>query len=136
MHPRGTAPCGGSPYDHPVPGEFRAVWFPRDYDAAVAFYRDTLGLEQVGGWDRGPEDKGALLAAGSGIVELIQLHEGQAYVAPTGVGLYVEVDDVDELYERLAVHALSRPEHRPWGHRVFSVADPDGVEVTLFSPVA
>ena len=101
MHTR-DSPLRGSPYDHPC-GQFRAVWFPRDYDAAVAFYRDLLGLEQVGGWDRGPEDKGALLAAGSGIVELIKLHEGQAYVAPTGVGLYVEVDDVDELHERLAV---------------------------------
>ena len=115
--------------------EFRVVWFPRDYDASVAFYRDTLGFPVVGGWDRGPDDRGALLAAGSGIVELIQLHEGQAYIPPAGMGLYVEVDDVDALSEQLAGVALSPPENRPWGHRVLSIADPDGVDVTLFSPV-
>ena len=115
--------------------EFRAVWCPRDYDAAVAFYRDTLGFELVGGWDRGPDDKGALIAAASGIVELIMLREGQPYVAPAGVSLYVEVDDVDALHARLG-GAAAVPRNRPWGHRQLSVQDPDGVTVTLFSPVA
>jgi len=111
------------------------VWCPRDYDAAVAFYRDTLGLEQVGGWDRGPDDQGALLAAAGGIIELIKLRDGQEYVAPAGVSLYVEVDDVDALHARLG-EAAAVPRNRPWGHRQLSVEDPDGVTVTFFSPVA
>jgi len=115
--------------------EFRAVWFPRDYDTAVAFYRDTLGFEQVGGWDRSPDDKGVLLAAASGIVELLQLPAGQQYVEPAGISLYIEVDDVDALHGRLADLAASPPEDRPWGQRQLSVVDPDGVRVTFFSPI-
>lgn len=120
-----------------MPGEFRAVWFPRDYDAAVAFYRDALEFSVVGGWNRGPEDQGALLGAASGIVELMKLPESQAYVAPAGLSLYVQVDDVDETHARLAARGLTAPapEDRPWGHRQFSVVDPDGVRVTLFSPL-
>jgi catechol 2,3-dioxygenase-like lactoylglutathione lyase family enzyme len=115
--------------------EFRAVWFPRDYDTAVAFYRDTLGFEQVGGWDRSPDDKGVLLAAASGIVELLKLPAGQQYVEPAGISLYIEVDDVDALHGRLADLAPSPPEDRPWGQRQLSVVDPDGVRVTFFSPI-
>src|SRR5689334_22474166 len=99
--------------------EFRAVWCPRDYDAAVAFYRDTLGLEQVGGWDRGPDDQGALLAAGPGTIELLKLRHGQPYVAPAGISLYVEVDDVDAVHARLG--GAEVPRNRPWGHRQLSV---------------
>jgi catechol 2,3-dioxygenase-like lactoylglutathione lyase family enzyme len=114
-------------------GEFRAVWHPRDYEAAVAFYRDTLGFEQVGGWDRGPDDRGALFAAASGTVELIKLPEGEAYVAPAGISLYVEVDDVDALHARLGTAAV--PRNQPWGHRQLTVEDPDGITVTFFAPV-
>jgi catechol 2,3-dioxygenase-like lactoylglutathione lyase family enzyme len=118
-----------------MPGEFRAVWFARDYDAAVAFYRDGLELPIVGGWNRGPDDKGTLFGAASGIVEVIALHEGQRYEAPTGIGLLVEVDDVHAIYERFAAKGLTRdpPETKPWGHRQFTVTDPDGIHVTLFS---
>src|SRR5215475_15523556 len=98
--------------------EFRAVWFPRDYDAAVAFYRDTLGFEQVGGWDRGPDDKGVLLGAASGIVELLELPAGQPYVEPAGISLYIEVDDVDALHARLGG---APPVDSPWGQRQLSV---------------
>ena len=118
----------GSPYDRRM--QFRAVWHPRDYDAAVAFYRDTLGFEQIGGWDRSPDDKGILLAAASGIVELLQLPAGQAYVEPAGISLYIEVDDVDALHARLGGPP---PVDRPWGQRQVSVVDPDGVRVTFFT---
>jgi catechol 2,3-dioxygenase-like lactoylglutathione lyase family enzyme len=116
-------------------GEFRAVWFARDYDAAVAFYRNGLELPVVGGWDRASDDKGTLFGAASGIIEVIVLHDDQAYEAPTGVGLLVEVDDVDATYARLATKRLTRepPATKPWGHRQFTVTDPDGVHVTLFS---
>jgi catechol 2,3-dioxygenase-like lactoylglutathione lyase family enzyme len=120
-----------------VSGQFRVVWHPRHYEVAVGFYRDTLGLPLVGGWDRGEDDRGALLGAASGIVELLKLPEGQEYVAPAGVSLLVEVDDVDAFHAQLTAHGLKAPapEDRPWGARQFSVQDPDGVTVTLFSPV-
>jgi catechol 2,3-dioxygenase-like lactoylglutathione lyase family enzyme len=118
-----------------MPGQFRAVWHPRDYDAAVAFYRDTLGFEQVGGWDRSPDDKGILLAAASGIIELLQLPEAATYVEPAGIGLYIEVDDVDMLHARLGGLSMLRPQDTSWGHRQLLVTDPDGVPVTFFSPI-
>jgi predicted enzyme related to lactoylglutathione lyase len=118
-----------------MPGEFRAVWFSRDYDGAVAFYRDGLELDVVGGWDRGPDDKGTLFGAASGIIEIIALHEGQEYTAPTAISLLLEVDDADATYERLAAKGLTRepPETKAWGHRQFTITDPDGVHVTLFT---
>ncbi len=86
----------------------------------------------------GRDDKGALIAAAAGIVELIKLGDGQEYVAPAGVTLYVEVDDVDALHARLVARDMTAavPRNRPWGHRQISVEDPDGVTVTFFSPVA
>jgi catechol 2,3-dioxygenase-like lactoylglutathione lyase family enzyme len=134
---RGDSPWrGNSPYDRPMP-EFRAVWCPRDYEATVAFYRDALGLEQVGGWDRGPNDQGALLAAASGIIELIKLPAGEPYVAPAGVSLYVEVDDVDALHAGLEAVGIAAavPRDRPWGHRQLSITDPDGIPIAFFTPI-
>ncbi len=116
--------------------EFRAVWSPRHFEVAVAFYRDTLAFPVVGGWDRGEDDRGALLGAASGIVELIKLAPGQEYVSPAGIGLYVEVDDADAFHAEVAARGLraDAPEDQSWGARQFSVTDPDGVRVTLFSP--
>jgi catechol 2,3-dioxygenase-like lactoylglutathione lyase family enzyme len=43
--------------------EFHFAFYARDFDKSVRFYRDTLGMKYIGGWDR-EDDKGALLSAG------------------------------------------------------------------------
>ena len=120
-------------------GEFRFIFRAKDYEASVAFYRDGLELPVVGSWDRGPAERGTLFQAASGIVEVLALAPGETYVPPQGMELGYEVDDVDEWYQRAQKKDLPISKaiaDRPWGHRTFSVTDPDGIRVILYSIIS
>jgi catechol 2,3-dioxygenase-like lactoylglutathione lyase family enzyme len=54
-------------------GEIRFIFRAKDYDASVTFYRDGLELPIVGSWDRGPDERGTLFQAASGIIEVLAL---------------------------------------------------------------
>jgi catechol 2,3-dioxygenase-like lactoylglutathione lyase family enzyme len=112
--------------------EFRYAFEARDYDAAVAFYRDRLGLAIVDSWDRG-EDRGTLFPAASGVVEVLAL--AGDLLGPRKRGIVVEVDDVNRLYERLQaeVTVVREISTQPWGFRDFGLIDPDGNAVIFFS---
>ena len=117
-------------------GEFRFIFRAQDYEAAVAFYRDGLELPVVGSWDRGPAERGTLFQAASGIIEALARAPGRECVSLQGGELAYEVDDVDERYRRVQEKGLPiRGElaDKPWGHRAFSVTDPDGIKVILYS---
>jgi len=116
--------------------EFRFIFRAKDYEASATFYRDGLGLSVVDSWDRGPAERGMLFQAGSGIIEVLALASGEEGVSLQGGELAYEVDDVDEWYRRIQEKGLSiRGElaDKPWGHRAFSVTDPDGIKVILYS---
>jgi catechol 2,3-dioxygenase-like lactoylglutathione lyase family enzyme len=120
-------------------GEFRIIFRAKDYQSAVAFYRDGLELPIVDSWDRGPAQKGTLFAAAAGIIEILALPPGQPYVPPGVFEIAYEVDDVDLWYRRVQEKALPvRGElaDKPWGHRSFSLTDPDGIKVILYSIIA
>ena len=120
-------------------GEFRFVFYPSDYERAVEFYRDELGLRMTGGWDRVPGDRGALFQAAGGIIEILERpgageapHEAGP---PRGGWLAIQVDDVDVAYDQVRFRGLAIEEgveDKPWGHRSFAVRDPDGLLVVLF----
>src|SRR5437867_8739212 len=105
-------------------GEFRFVFYPGDYERSVEFYRDELGLRLVGGWDRGPGDRGALIGAAGGIVEIMEgpgdpqaPHEAGP---PRGAWIAIEVDDVDLSFEQIRgrrVRIAEELEDKSWGHR-------------------
>ena len=117
-------------------GEFRFIFRAEDYEASVTFYRDGLELPIVGSWDRGPAQRGTLFQAASGIIEVLALAPGEAYTPLQGGELAYEVDDVDEQYRRVQEKGLPiRGElaDKPWGHRTFSVTDPDGIKVIVYS---
>jgi catechol 2,3-dioxygenase-like lactoylglutathione lyase family enzyme len=117
-------------------GEFRFIFRAKDYGASVAFYRDGLELPIVDSWDRGPAEKGTLFQAGSGIIEVLALAPGAEYVPLQAGELAYQVEDVDEWYRRIREKGLPiRGElaDKPWGHRTFSLTDPDGLKVILFS---
>jgi catechol 2,3-dioxygenase-like lactoylglutathione lyase family enzyme len=120
-------------------GEFRFIFRAKDYEASVAFYRDGLELPIISSWDRGPAERGTLFRAGSGVVEVLALHPGETYVPPQGMELSFEVDDVDGWYERVLEKGLPINKglaDKPWGHRTFSVNDPDAIKVILFSVIS
>jgi catechol 2,3-dioxygenase-like lactoylglutathione lyase family enzyme len=115
--------------------EFRFVYQSAVYDETVAFLRDKLELPVLNSWDRPGDHRGTLFAAASGIVEVLENAQAQR-AAPGSPFMVIEVEDVDAVHERIAgrgvaVHHELRD--KPWGHRGFSVLDPNGVEIAFFT---
>ncbi|MDQ2890338.1 MAG: VOC family protein [Gemmatimonadota bacterium] len=115
-----------------------------DYDAALAFYGNALGLSIERSWNRGESDRGTLFRAGAALIEILPRSNARqalkaAHDQPmsnSSVWLYLEVDDVDVAHERLQAHGASvllPPTDEPWGHRRLRRCDPDGMIVGLFS---
>ena len=123
--------------------ELRIALTVADFDAAVAIYRDALGLEQVADWTS-ENGRVLLLAAGRATLELFD--EAQAgYVDSIEVGrrvsgsvrLALEVDDSEAMAQRLVAagaQAVAPPVETPWGDRNARVQAVDGMQLTLFTP--
>src|SRR6478752_9645596 len=87
--------------------ELRVALTVADFDGALAFYRDALGLEQVADWS-GENGRVVLLAAGRATLELFDESQA-AYVDEVEAGrrvsgtvrLAVEVPDSEEAARRL-----------------------------------
>ncbi len=63
---------------------------------------------------------------------------GTDLTAPQRMLLSVDVDDVDELLERVprcGGRVLGLPNDMPWGQRVAHIQDPDGNTVNLTQPI-
>lgn len=122
-------------------GEFQFIYTAQDFPATFAFYRDGLGFAVLETWDRGPNDRGAKFQAASGVIVVTALPAGVGNTLgrpklPQGVSMGVEVEAVEAIYRRALEQELSisQPLTRfPWGERGFTVTDPNGIEVYLFS---
>jgi lactoylglutathione lyase len=121
--------------------EFRFAYYARDFDRSVRFYRDTLGMEYLSGWDRVEDGKGALLSAGgTGVIEIYGAAEGTTYTGPSPVGLNLALRvatpaEVDGWHDRLkaaGADIAEPPTDRPWGHRSLVVNDPDGIPIHIY----
>ena len=122
--------------------ELRVALTVADFDEAVAFYRDALGLAQLADWSSA-DGRVVLLEAGRATLELFD--EAQAaYVDRIEAGqrisgtvrLALEVTDSDETARRLAAaggEAVAPPVTTPWGDRNARVRAPDGMQLTLFT---
>ena len=122
--------------------EFRVVLTVPDFEAAVAFYRDALGFEQLADWS-GEDGRVILLEAGHATLELFdegqaesvdRIEAGRRVSGP--VRLAVEVDDLDGTALRLVAagaEAEAAPVVPPWGGRNARLRAPDGIQLTLFS---
>jgi catechol 2,3-dioxygenase-like lactoylglutathione lyase family enzyme len=123
--------------------ELRLALTVDDFDAALAFYRDELGLEVRDMWVA-EGSKGVLLEAGSATLELFD--EGQAaMVDEVEVGRRVagpvriafRVDDSGTVADRLEAAGAERlggPVETPWHDVNVRLAAPDGMQLTLFTP--
>lgn len=123
--------------------ELRIALTVEDYDRAVAFYRDALGLAEVESWNR-PNGRGTILDAGRATLELFDplqaetLDEIEVGRRVSGaVRLALHVDDAAVVAAHL-VEAGAIQEHSlvetPWGDRNARVRAPDGMQLTLFTP--
>lgn len=119
-------------------GEFRFVFTATDYKKSVSFYRDELELLVHHDWDYGPDDKGTVFHAGPALIEIFAPVSSVTTTKPTGVGMLLQVDDVDAWYKRALdrkLPVIQEPTSYPWGHRVMRMVDPDGIVVSFYSPV-
>lgn len=123
--------------------ELRIALTVDDYETAVAFYRDAMGLPEVESWVR-PNGRGTILDAGRATLELFDplqaetLDELEVGRRVSGVvRLALHVDDSAAFAGRL-VDAGAVAEHElvvtPWGDRNARVRAPDGMQLTLFTP--
>lgn len=122
--------------------ELRLAVTVEDYDQAVAFYRDRLGLPVVESFE-GPDGQGVVLDAGRATLELLSVPQaelvdrvevGSRVAGPVRVAL--EVADSAGTARRLAdagAEALGEPVVTPWRHRNVRLRAPDGLQLTLFT---
>jgi methylmalonyl-CoA/ethylmalonyl-CoA epimerase len=122
--------------------ELRVALTVADFDEALAFYRDALGLEQIADWSSG-DGRVVLLEAGRATLELLderqaalvdEIEAGRRASGP--VRLALEVADSEELTRRLVeagAGQVAEPVMTPWGDRNARVRTPDGMQLTLFT---
>ena len=123
-------------------GQFRFSYFTRNYEATVSFYRDDLQLPVLESWDRNANDRGTLLAAASGMIEVLLWPEeptafhGWDDRPPQGAFMVIEVPDIERAFRRATERHLSIREElttQPWGHRSFCIREPNGLIIYVFS---
>jgi catechol 2,3-dioxygenase-like lactoylglutathione lyase family enzyme len=123
--------------------ELRLVLTVEDFDHAIAFFRDALGLKQVAAWEN---DGGhaVLLDAGRATLEIFDESQaraideievgrrvaGQVRVAFQTSNSEASANDL----VRAGAEILGGPVTTPWGDRNVRLAGPEGIQLTLFTP--
>lgn len=131
--------------DDRIVHELRIALTVEDYERAVAFYRDTLGMPERESWDR-PGGRGMILEAGIATLELFDAAQADTLdsievgrrVSGT-IRFAIEVPDPVAVADRLVASGASREGElveTPWGDRNVRVRAPDGMQMTLFTKTA
>ena len=124
--------------------ELRLAFTVEDYEGALRFYRDALGLPVLEEWDQ-ETGSGAVLDAGRATLELLSVAQselvdrievGELVSGP--IRLALEVQDSQETADalvRAGAQLVGGPVVTPWSHRNVRVRAPDGLQLTLFTVV-
>jgi methylmalonyl-CoA/ethylmalonyl-CoA epimerase len=122
--------------------ELRVALTVADFDEAVAFYRDALGLEQLADWS-GEDGRVVLLSGGRATLEIFDQAQAEKVDAIEAgrrvsgvVRLALEVEDSERAAQRLiaaGAKEVAAPVTTPWGDRNARVEAPDGMQLTLFT---
>lgn len=122
--------------------QLRVVVEVDDFDAAIAFYRDQLGLPEEFLVDSGDDARVVALQAGRATLELVtaeqrrlidQLEVGRD-VSPR-IRLAFEVADVDTVTSRMVAagaEPVAPPTETPWRSLNARIDAPGPIHVTLF----
>ena len=123
--------------------ELRVTLTVDDFDQALAFYRDALGLEELADWST-DDGRVVVLQAGRATLELFDqaqaaaVDEIEAGRRVSGkVRLALQVPDSDEKAQQLiaaGADEVAPPVTTPWGDRNARIRAPDGMQLTLFTP--
>jgi len=122
--------------------ELRVALTVAEFDRALAFYRDALGLAELADWS---SESGRVVVLDGGRATLELLDEDQAAMVDRieagdrvsgTVRLALEVADSDAMAARLVTagaEAVAPAVMTPWGDRNARVRAPDGMQLTLFT---
>jgi catechol 2,3-dioxygenase-like lactoylglutathione lyase family enzyme len=134
----------GLEIDMPTVTELRVALTVKDFAQALAFYRDTLGLEQLADWSS-EVGRVVVLDAGRATLELLDHAQAETVDAIEAgrrvsgtVRLAMNVADSDDIAQRLVAEGavqVAPPVLTPWGDRNARVQTPEGIQLTLFTPV-
>lgn len=122
--------------------ELRLVITVDDHEAAVAFFRDALGLPQVADFS-GTQGRVVLLDAGRATIEVADAAQA-AYIDQVEVGRRVAgtlrvalaVPDARVAADRLVAagaQVVAPPTPTPWGSLNARLVGPAGVQLTVFA---
>lgn len=128
--------------DVPAVHELRLVVTAPDYDEALAFYRDVLGLREQLSYSS-PDGRVTILEAGRATLELTDPPHA-AYIDEVEVGRRVaghvrvafEVDDssaTTRTLEAAGATVLAEPTRTPWDSLNARLEGPAGLQLTLFT---
>jgi GrpB-like predicted nucleotidyltransferase (UPF0157 family)/predicted enzyme related to lactoylglutathione lyase len=124
--------------------ELRLVVTAPDYDAALSFYRDVLGLREQASFADDNGGRATLLHAGRATIELADdahaeavdaLEVGRRVAGPVRVAF--EVGDAAATTERLVAagaRLVAPPVRTPWGSLNARLEGPAGQQLTVYSP--
>lgn len=122
--------------------ELRLVITVDDYEQALGFYRDVLGLTEQAAYDAPNGGRVTLLDAGRATVELAdaaqadfidEVEVGRRVAGPLRVAF--EVTDAAGATSRLAAAGatvIAEPTVTPWNSLNARLTAPDGIQLTLF----
>jgi lactoylglutathione lyase len=126
--------------------ELRVVLTVDDYDAALTFYRDALGVEELAAYAAPNGGRVTLLSVGRATLELADRAQAE-YIDEVEVGrrvagrvrLAFQVDDVDEVTAAATARGadlIAAPARTPWNSRNARLTAIDGNQLTLFEQLA
>ena len=121
--------------------EMRVALTTSDYERLYQFYCDGLGLKPAEVWNN-EQGKGLILNLGNATLELFdeaqaqtvdQIEAGRRISGQVRIAL--QVPDLQAALERLlalGATLVHPPVVTPWGDLNARLADPDGLQITLF----
>jgi len=122
--------------------QLRVVVEADDYDRAVEFYRDRLGMPELIAYAEGGDDRVAILDAGRATLEIASpghkrvIDELEAGGIPSPhIRLAFEVVDGEGTTRRLAeagAHIVAEPVVTPWRSLNSRLEAPAGLQITVF----
>lgn len=128
--------------DAPAVKELRLVVTAEDYDEALRFYRDVLGLPERAAFSS-PDGRVTILEAGRATLEITDPNHA-AFIDEVAVGRRVaghlrvafEVDDSTATTAKLAeagAEVLAEPTRTPWNSLNSRLEAPGSLQLTLFT---
>ncbi|MEU9732796.1 VOC family protein [Streptomyces sp. NPDC048002] len=128
--------------EEPAVRELRLVVTAEDYDAALHFYRDVLGLPERAAFSS-PDGRVSILEAGRATLELTDPHHAE-FIDEVEVGRRVaghvrvafEVADSAATTRRLAdagAEVIAEPTRTPWNSLNARLQAPAALQLTLFT---